>query len=133
MYDNIPRIKKREIFIQTSISHFMKCQKWILILFYENTNFEPSGKFYFFEKGMKKREFQGGQRAEMEKVEKMVEKVYHFSFAGIVRCADNNPIFQLTRIAAWFMGHWSRNRDSDRVNRIYNHNSPNVNISHATI
>lgn len=70
MYDNIPRIKKREIFIQTSISHFMKCQKWILILFYENTNFEPSGKFYFFEKGMKKREFQGGQRAEMEKVEK---------------------------------------------------------------
>lgn len=54
VYDNIPRIKKREIFIQTSISHFMKCQKWILILFYENTNFEPSGKFYFFEKGMKK-------------------------------------------------------------------------------
>ncbi len=51
----------------------------------------------------------------MEKVEKMVEKVYHFSFAGIVRCADNNPIFQLTQIAAWFMGHWSRNRDSDRV------------------
>ena len=115
VYDNIPRIKKREIFIQTSISHFMKCQKWILILFYENTNFEPSGKFYFFEKGMKKREFQGGQRAEMEKVEKMVEKVYHFSFAGIVRCADNNPFFQLTRIAAWFMGHWSRNRDSDSV------------------
>ena len=51
----------------------------------------------------------------MEKVEKMVEKVYPISFAGIVRYADNNPIFQLTRIAAWFMGHWSRNRDSDRV------------------
>lgn len=49
--------------------------------------------------------FQGGQRAEMEKVEKMVEKVYPISFAGIVRYADNNPIFQLTRIAAWFMGH----------------------------
>lgn len=41
----------------------------------------------------------------MEKVEKMVEKVYPISFAGIVRYADNNPIFQLTRIAAWFMGH----------------------------
>lgn len=54
---------------------------------------------------MKKWEFQGGQRAEMGKVEKMVEKVYPISFAGIVRCADNNPIFQLTRIAAWFMGH----------------------------
>lgn len=64
----------------------------------------------------------------MEKVEKMVEKVYPISFAGIVRCADNNPIFQLTQIAAWFMGHWSRNRDSDRVNRIDNHNSPNKNI-----
>ncbi len=51
----------------------------------------------------------------MEKVEKIVEKVYHFSFASIVRCADDNPIFQLTQIAAWFMGHWSRNRDSDRV------------------
>ncbi len=51
----------------------------------------------------------------MGKVEKMVEKVYPISFAGIVRCADNNPIFELTRIAAWFMGHWSRNRDSDRV------------------
>lgn len=105
MYDNIPRIKKREIFIQTSISHFMKCPKWILILFYENTNFEPSGKFYFFEKGMKKWGFQGGQRAEMEKVEKMVEKVYPISFAGIVRCADDNLIFQLTEIAAWFMWH----------------------------
>jgi hypothetical protein len=64
---------------------------------------------------MKKWGFQGGQRAEMGKVEKMVEKVYPISFAGIVRCADNNPIFELTRIAAWFMGHWSRNRDSDRV------------------
>ncbi len=41
----------------------------------------------------------------MEKVEKMVEKVYPISFAGIVQCADNNPIFQLTQIAAWFMGH----------------------------
>ena len=64
---------------------------------------------------MKKWGFQGGQRAEMEKVEKMVEKVYPISFAGIVWYADNNPIFQLTRIVAWFMGHWLRNRDSDRV------------------
>lgn len=54
---------------------------------------------------MKKREFQGGQRAEMEKVEKMVEKFYPISFASIVRCADDNPIFQLTRIATWFMVH----------------------------
>lgn len=36
----------------------------------------------------------------MEKVEKMVEKVYHFSFVGIVRCANDNPIVQLTQIAA---------------------------------
>lgn len=49
--------------------------------------------------------FQDGQRAEIEKVGKMVEKVYHSSFAAIVRCANNNPIFQLTQIAAWFMEH----------------------------
>lgn len=54
---------------------------------------------------MKKWGFQGGQRAEIEKVGKMVEKVYHFSFVGSLRCADDNLSFQLTQIAAWFMGH----------------------------
>lgn len=49
---------------------------------------------------MKKWGFQGGQRAEIEKVGKMVEKVYHISFADIVRCADDNLSFQLTQIAA---------------------------------
>jgi len=54
---------------------------------------------------MKKWSFQDGQRAEIEKVGKMMQKVYHISFAVILRCADSNPIFQLTQIAAWFMGH----------------------------
>lgn len=48
---------------------------------------------------------QDGQRAEIEKVGKMVKKVYYSSFAVIVRCADNNLFFHLTQIVAWFMGH----------------------------